>query len=332
MKKLLFIVLLSTLAANAFAKKIKFAVDMTGETINTTGMHIVGDFQTLAGFPGGDWNSATTSLTLEAGTNIYSIVVDIPAFAKYEYKFCNGDQSYEVEFVPEESRVGYNFIDNRWIYLDSLADDTTFVGAIIWNQNAPAGLTLVRFYVDMQNEIASSDGVHVAGDFQGWNPQATILYSFGSNIYETISYVTAGTYAYKFYNGNTAAIVETIPGICSVNSNREMVVQYDTLLQTVCYGSCIACVSTAGIAANTVKQNLQLLPNPGSDYSLLTWNDLLYTHNVTLLDATGRTVRQYNKLTGNALRIQKENLENGIYFVRLTNTDGTASVNKLIFN
>ena len=128
--------LLSIFAMNVSAKKVKFAVDMTGQIINTTGIHISGDFQTIAGFPGGDWASNTTPLTQEGTTDIYSIVVDIPAFAKYEYKFLNGDQFYEAEFVPVESRVGYNFDDNRWIYVDSLADDTSFVGQyIIWDKH-----------------------------------------------------------------------------------------------------------------------------------------------------------------------------------------------------
>src|SRR3989344_125947 len=134
MKKIILVSVAILLASNiTFAKKIKFSVDMTGIAISPFGMHISGDFQTLAGFSGGDWMSNNTPLTQEiSDTNIYSIVVDIPAFAKYEYKFVNGDQFYEAEFVPEESRVGYNFNDSRWIYLDSLADDTTFVGAILF--------------------------------------------------------------------------------------------------------------------------------------------------------------------------------------------------------
>jgi len=165
MKKFLFTALLVTVSIHVFAKKVKFAVDMTGIAINTTGMHVSGDFQTLAGFAGGDWNSGSTSLTQEGTSDIYSIVVDIPAFAKYEYKFVNGDQFYEAEFVPELSRVLYNFNDNRWLYVDSIANDTTFVGAIMFGGNAPAGLTLIRFYVDMQNETIAAGGMHVAGNF-----------------------------------------------------------------------------------------------------------------------------------------------------------------------
>ncbi|MBL0105706.1 MAG: hypothetical protein IPP51_19130 [Bacteroidetes bacterium] len=126
MKKLVIGMLMLVCALQASAKKVKFAVDMTGIVINVTGMHISGDFQTEIGLQN-DWVSDSTSLYQEsADTNIYSIVVDLPAFRLYEYKFLNGDQFYEAEFVPIESRVGYNFDDNRWLYVDSLGDDTTF--------------------------------------------------------------------------------------------------------------------------------------------------------------------------------------------------------------
>lgn len=332
MKKIIFSLLLVTLTLNVFAKKIKFACDMTGIAINATGMHISGDFQTIAGYPGGDWNSSSTPLVQEDTTAIYSIILDLPAFAKYEYKFVNGDQFYEAEFVPEPSRVLYNFVDNRWIYLDSLADDTTFVGAIQFAQNAPAGLTLVRFYVDMQNEIPSSNGVHVAGSFQGWNPSSTILYTFGSGVYEIISYVTTGTYEYKFYNGNTGAIVETIPAICTVNSNREVQVLSDTLLNLVCYGSCTTCVSSAGIAQVSSGNRLQLSPNPAKENTTLSWSDGLTNHNVMLRDITGRIIREYKNIGGNSLQIEKANLNSGIYFATITaGTLSTSATIKLIF-
>src|SRR6185436_20741908 len=225
MKKILFLFFVLAACTNLFAKKVKFSVDMTGQTLSPNGIHVTGDFQTAAGFPGGDWQPNTTTLTQEGSTNIYSIIVDIPAFTKYEYRYVNGDQSYEVEFVPIESRVGDNFDDNRWLWVDSLANDTTDIGAIVFDTNAPAGLTLVRFLVDMQNEPSVSPaGVHIAGDFQGWDPSKIMLYSFGSDVYEIISYVNPGTYEYKFYNGNTGGSMENIPALCSVNTNREIVV------------------------------------------------------------------------------------------------------------
>ena len=111
----------------AFAKKVKFAVDLTGQPISPNGVHITGDFQEIAGFPGGDWTSDGTPLTQEGTSSIYSIIIDLPAFRKYEYKFVNGDKFYEAEFIPIASRVGYDFNDNRWIYVDSTSADTSFM-------------------------------------------------------------------------------------------------------------------------------------------------------------------------------------------------------------
>lgn len=95
----------------------------------------------------------------ECSTAIYSIVVDVPAFHKYEYKFVNGDLFYGTEFVPLESRVGYEFNDNRWIYVDSLDNSVTDIGAIVFSGNAPAGQKLVRFLVDAKNISAKAKGL-----------------------------------------------------------------------------------------------------------------------------------------------------------------------------
>ena len=322
--------MLAAVATTAFAKKVKFAVDMTGITVNSTGMHIAGDFQTLAGYPGGDFSSDGTPLTQEiANPNIYSVVVDIPAFAKYEYKFLNGDQFYDAEFVPVESRVGYDFNDNRWIYVDSLANDTTFAGAIMFAGNAPSGLTLVRFMVDVQNESSlNAAGVHVAGDHQGFDPATNRLYSFGGSVYEIINYVTAGTHTFKYYNGNTALTGEVVAGTCAVAGERVLAVPHDTVLSTVCFSSCDACIA-AGIAENTPKMNVDMYPNPASEYTTLKFNDNAI-HTVYVKDIAGRIIRSYADYGNAELRIEKENIPSGIYFVSIENTDRTNTALKLI--
>lgn len=329
MKKIIIVLILISVTSFTFAKKVKFACDMTGIPVLATGMHISGDFQTLAGFAGGDWNSASTPLTQEPGTDIYSIIVDIPAFAKYEYKFVNGDQFYEAEFVPEFSRVMYNFNDNRWLYVDSLANDTTFVGAIIFGGNAPAGMRLVRFYVDMQNTTVSSNGVHIAGTFQGNNPASTILYSFGGSVYEMICYMPDGTYGYKFYNGNTIGNEEIIPGICSVNSAREVTVIEDVLMSPVCFGECTWCVT--GIADNFSTGNMEIYPNPAAEVSRVMFSSNIISPAIQVTDISGRVVREYSNNQSNYILIEKGNLVSGIYFVNVTGANSVKASSKLIF-
>jgi len=319
MKKTFLILALILSFSIVNAKKVKFSVDMTGQTISSYGVHVSGDFQTLAGYSGGDWASNTTLMAQEADTNIYSIVVDIPAFKKYEYKFLNGDQWYNVEFVPIESRVGYNFDDNRWIYIDSLANDTTSVGAIIFSGNAPAGLTLVRFMVDMQTLTSiSTSGVHVAGSFQNWSPVNTILYNLDttSKNYEMICYMDTGNYEYKYYNGDSLSTSEIVPSGCSTNGNRYLYVTHDTVFSTICFSSCSVC-NGVGIAKNKFTNSVKLYPNPTSDYSILELNDPNNIYNIKIINETGQLVREYSKIS-NSLIINKDKLSKGIYTVSIT--------------
>ncbi len=327
---LTFFLVLFTLTLSA--KKVKFAVDMSGIAISPFGMHIAGDFQTLAGFSGGDWMSNTTPLTQEtADTNIYSIVVNIPAFAKYEYKFINGDQFYEAEFVPFESRVNYNFNDNRWLYIDSLANDTTFIGAIKFGGNAPNGKKLVRFFVDMTNETVSSNGIHVAGDFQMWNTATDILYHFvdaPDGVYEVINYVDSSTtYNYKFYNGNSSGDSEIVPSACNVGGNRSILTFNDTLLNTVCFSSCGICVTGINeLSKNAVK----IFPNPSNNVAQIEFNDYSYK-TIVITDINGNVVKSFGLSNSNVLQIEKENLNAGMYFVNVKYADNTISKTKFIF-
>jgi hypothetical protein len=331
MKKLLFVFVLLNLSTALHAKKVKFAVDMSGQVINPTGIHVSGDFQTIAGFPGGDWQPNTTSLTNEAGTDIYSIIVDIPAFAKYEYKFLNGDQFYETEFVPVESRVGYNFNDNRWIWVDSLANDTTFVGALLFAGNAPAGLTLVRFMVDMQFQPAVDPaGIHVAGIHQGWDPAKTMMYSFGGGVYEIINYVTLGSYEFKYYNGNISGTEEMVPATCASNTNRSLTVVKDTILEAVCFGSCSVC-SISGIAWNTAPADFKLYPNPAVNETILEFNGNAAPESIELRNVLGKTIRTVRSFNGNKVILEKNNLESGIYFLVIKSGTKTRAI-KLIFD
>lgn len=325
----LFLVILLS-CSTLFAKKVKFAVNMTGQVVDSAGVHISGDFQDEAGYPA-DWDAAATEMFQESlDTNIYSVIVDIPAFRKYEYKFVNGDQFYQVEFVPIESRVGYFFNDDRWLWVDSLADDTTFVGAIIFSANAPAGLTLLRTVVDMKNETAiATEGVHVAGDFQGWDTQKNMLYSFGNDIYEIISYMPAAFYNFKYYNGNTVASTETVPTACALAGNRTVELIKDTILTTVCFSGCSACVTTS-LNPSFAMERAYLSPNPSTAHTTLYFQDHQATHVVRLVDANGKNVCTYKDVEGDALFIEQENLAKGLYFFIIENEGYAPTVVKWI--
>jgi hypothetical protein len=336
MNKHLILLLLMLAALSANAKKVKFSVDMTGQTLSPNGVHVAGDFQDEAGYAGGDWQSNTTEMTSEAGTQIYSVVVDIPAFAKYEYKFINGDEWYEVEFVPLESRVGYDFNDNRWVYVDSLFNDTTLIPPVLFSGNAPAGHYLLRLKVDMSlEESIDPAGVYiVANEYIGTIPQ-TKTYSFGNNVYEHIMYVDILTdYSncyYLFVNGNTLEGYETLPAACSVDGYRFIEINNHTELETVCFSECVSC-DAIGTVEHSLSSNPLLYPNPCKESVLLNFNDLEVNHSVQLIDILGNTVKQFYNYTGQSLVITCDKLWPGVYFVRINSGERWLNTLRLVIS
>ena len=330
MRKFLFVITVMAFAYSGFAKKVKFSVDMAGVVTSTNGVHVMGTFQTAAGYTA-NLDPALTLLTQEGTSTIYSIIVTIPAFLEYEYTFINGDKSYEVEFVPLESRVDI-WNANRWLYVDSLKNDTTDVGAVMFSGNAPAGKSLIRFLVDMHNTgTVSNKGVHVAGNFQTnqWNTKNNIMYSFGIDTIEVIAYVVNGTYEFKYYNGNLLSNTENIPPSCQVNTHRSITVTKDTVLPALCFSGCYGCYSFAGIKENSNSQNINLYPNPTNSYATLQLykND---NYTISINDVLGRTLRSYYNYTSNSLKIDKNDLAEGIYYVSAINSSGLKNTAKLV--
>ncbi len=309
--------LLLVFCFQSYAKKVKFAVNMQGQTISPNGIHISGDFQDEAGYPA-DWDSEATELLKEAGTDIYSITVNIPALRKYEYKFVNGDLFYEVEFVPEKSRVGYDFNDNRWIYVDSLSDDTTFLPVMVFGGNAPLGKMLIRFKVDLKDQTSVSiKGVHLVSNFNQWKPEGSFMYSFEGKIYEFQAYVDSGKYEYLFVNGNTLANKEILSGICVNDSNyRYISVSSDTVLQKVCYASCKDCI-TAFTSGDILTTKIKIYPSPSHSFVTLEWNHELKLKNHSIFNVDGKMLNLQSHLSDHEIRMDISKLARGIYFMHL---------------
>ncbi|GBL35606.1 hypothetical protein EMGBS15_12010 [Filimonas sp.] len=98
--------------------------------------------------------------------------------------------------------------------------------------------------VDLTCQPYNSNGVHVAGTFQGNDPSTDRMYSFGNNVFEIISYMVAGSYTYKFYNGNTGIDAETVPSGCATSGERPINLTNDIVLSNVCFSSCGTCYPT----------------------------------------------------------------------------------------
>lgn len=264
MKKLLLIALMVSGITGAFAqtRKVKFSVDMTGQTVSSNGVHVAGNFQ--------NWKPANTTMTQVGSSNIYTVIDAVAENSVVEFKFINGNDWPDGESIPAFSKMGNSenggSNDNRWAFV-AAGTDTLDLGAIVFGGTAPTGKYAIRLAVDMAKEASvSTDGVSVAGDFQGWAPGKTRMANlFSANkIYEAIVFDTAGTYGYKFVNGNAWGKDESVPSACATGGNRTVkLTNADQTIGKVCYASCSACPSRP---IPTYKVTLQVDMSTSCDF------------------------------------------------------------------
>lgn len=105
----------------------------------------------------------------------------------------------------------------------------------------------VTFKVDMSQQVISPDGVHLAGNFQGWDPSSTLMTDIGGGLYCIVLDLPPGVYQFKFINGNSWGNDEIVPSACGVDDgggimNRQIVVGSGPfVMPEVCFASCSVC-------------------------------------------------------------------------------------------
>ncbi len=117
----------------------------------------------------------------------------------------------------------------------------------------------VTFKVDMTNESVDAAGVHIAGSFNdanndgtidnpypNWDPSVLALTNAGNGIWSITLDLAAGSYEYKFINGNVWDITEFFPAdapcVQGTFGNRAITVgNANGILSVVCWNECVAC-------------------------------------------------------------------------------------------
>ena len=270
MKKLLLIAAAFASISGAFARKVTFQVDMSGQTVNADGVHLVGNFKdvnydnTNENANEKNWDVTAYKLSeTSSGSGIYAITLDLADGLVYEYKFVNDNDWAGAESVPAISQVEEgNGNGNRWVYIQKGLSDLT-LPAIKFSGSAPSGRYAVVLKVDLGKKTASDSGVHVAGNFAdpdyatpvenpeyvNWNPGAIRMVNYEQNgkftgsVYRLIVYLTGTSYEYKFVNGNDWNSSESVPSSCATGGNRKVTVSADTKIDKVCFGECAACIT-----------------------------------------------------------------------------------------
>jgi hypothetical protein len=215
---------------------VTFQVDMSNETVSPEGVHIAGGFQ--------GWNTGSTPMIV-AGDNIYTYTTQLIVGEYLEFKYINGTTWDDAEQVPGDC----NQNGNRFLTVpdEAVVLDLVCFGAC---DECPE-IVEITFNVDMSQQEVSPEGVHLVGDFQFWNPQATPMTHIGDDVYSVAVMLPAGSFqTYRYINGNSyeaPSIVENVPEECGIDDGfgglkRFMDVPPEpTALDIVCFGYCGAC-------------------------------------------------------------------------------------------
>jgi hypothetical protein len=240
---------------------VRFRVDMSQQAaVNPAGVHVAGDFQDADGVgAGAEWQAGENPLYDLNNDNVWEHYYSVGAATSIVFKYINGNDWAN----PNESISGAcgNTDGNR---VEAITGANTVLPAYCFSSCDPCVQpTMVTFKVNMSLQTVSPNGVHVAGQFQGWepgDPAGAMLDGDGDGIYEVTIGIQPGNYPYKFVNGNgwTGAdnSNESLPAGCNSGGNRTLVVQTTAMTVEYCYNQCTAeCISDPNPADITFKVN-----------------------------------------------------------------------------
>ncbi len=249
---------------------VRFRVDMsTQDAVNPLGVHVAGDFQDVDG--GAEWQAADNPLYDLDGNDVWEAYYSVGTASNIEFKYINGnDWSNPSETISGSCGVSGG---NR---SEAITEVNTTLPAYCYSQCDPCTQPAsVTFKVDMSLQTVSANGVHLAGGFApagypDWNPGGIEMTDSNSDgIYEVTLTLPAGSYAYKYVNGNAwppAGDDESIPGECAVNGNRSITISTsDAQTFQNCYDqcseSCIADPTPADITFSVNMSNVTISPD-----------------------------------------------------------------------
>lgn len=208
----------------------------------------------------------------------------------------------------------------------------------------------VVFAVDAsQMASVSANGISVAGNFQAaagmasdWSPaDGGMEDADGNGVWQVTVSLPAGTYAFKYVNGNGWGDNEGVAGTaldatCSIddgagNINRTVTISSDTVVGPYFYDQCVLSSTTLSVNDITTEATMLVAPNPmGERAAIFLSNPNNEVFNMTMTNIMGQVVRTQNNINTNVVEIEKADLTSGVYFITLQNEKGAKITEKLI--
>jgi hypothetical protein len=276
-----------------------------------------------------NWCGNCNAMTDANGDGIWSVTLPLPVGSTQEYKFSADSWTIQEQNDPTAPCTNGNATYTNRVFTIP-AQDTT-LGVVCWGScyGCTVDVTLkVNMAWEVANNAVSANGVHVAGDFQGWNPSGTPMTDANNDgIYEvTVSVPANSSIQYKFINGNAWGQDEPVPGACAVTgtTNRGATFAYaDSSMSPVCFGKCTDCMASIDEALS----NVSLFPNPNRGQFQLARMDASTDVEVSVLDLQGKVLHVAKWSAGaESLGIDLSDVANGVYMVRLTSEEGSRTL------
>ena len=276
-----------------------------------------------------NWCGNCNPLTDANGDGIWTTTLPLPVGTTQEYKFSADAWTIQEQNNPAAPCTNGNATyTNRVLVIPST---DTVLSVVCWSQCTACDVDVtlkVNMAWEVANNAISANGVHVAGDFQGWSPSTTAMTDANNDgIYEvTVTVPANSSIQYKFINGNAWGSDEPVPSACAVTgtTNRGATFAYgDSTLNPVCFGKCTDCAASLGESL----QNVSLFPNPTRGQFNLARMDAATEVEVSVLDLQGKvlTVAKWNEGV-DALSIDLSSFANGVYMVRMTSDEGSRTM------
>ena len=276
-----------------------------------------------------NWCGNCNPLTDANGDGIWTTTLPLPVGTTQEYKFSADAWTIQEQNNPAAPCTNGNATYTNRVLVIPATD--TVLSVVCWSQCTACDVDVtlkVNMAWEVANNAISANGVHVAGDFQGWSPSTTPMTDANNDgIYEvTVTVPANSSIQYKFINGNAWGADESVPSACVVPTtmNRGASFTYgDSTLNPVCFGKCTDCAASLGESL----QNVSLFPNPTRGQFNLARMDAATEVEVSVLDLQGKvlTVAKWNEGV-ETLSIDLSSFANGVYMVRMTSDEGSRTM------
>ncbi|MEY4905223.1 MAG: hypothetical protein RLZZ292_3038 [Bacteroidota bacterium] len=202
--------------------------------------------------------------------------------------------------------------------------------------------TQVTFRVDMTGQVIDATGLHVAGSFQSWTPSndAYKMEQVGkTDVYTLTTGVPPGDIEFKYVNGNAwqvggaEASEQHVTGECGNPANfgnRKLTVPDQAAFITPIWKWDSCEESKVGTNDLSSTGKVTIAPMPVSTEMVIRFENATATHTLTLTTVTGQVVRQIENVRENRVSIERGNLEGGVYFLTIRNSQGEAMTKKVV--